>query len=175
MFDARLHELKMQEALGPRRVIVRRPTPSDAASLAMLFSEMQTHYGCPVPDEKALQAGRLACKPVATEFDPRVLIAVLDDVIIGSIVLNVTFPAFELSQSLYIRDLYVSHRIRRSGIGQKLVRAAARLAFQEGFCALDWTTDTANSAARKMYESCGANALTRTYYRLTPQDISSEL
>jgi hypothetical protein len=27
-------------------------------------------------------------------------------------------------------------------------------------------TDSANSAARKMYESCGAKQLARTYYRL---------
>ena len=42
----------------------------------------------------------------------------------------------------------------------------ARLAVNEGFSALEWTTDSANTAARKMYEICGAKHLDRVYYRL---------
>ena len=72
------------------------------------------------------------------------LIAVTDDAIVGSIVLNVTFPAFELSRSLYIRDLYVARSMRRYGVGQALVKAAARLTYAQGFSALDWTTETGN-------------------------------
>jgi GNAT superfamily N-acetyltransferase len=88
-------------------------------------------------------------------------------------VLNVTFPAFELSCSLYIRDLYVSRSMRRYGVGQALVKAAATLTYTEGYSALDWTTETANSAARQMYESCGARVLPRTYYRLARGDMEA--
>ena len=86
--------------------------------------------------------------------------------IVGSIVMNVTFPAFELTLSLHIRDLYVAKAARRCGIGRMLVKAGARLAVSEGFSALEWTTDAANTAARKMYEICGAKLLDRAYYRL---------
>ncbi|WP_428488342.1 GNAT family N-acetyltransferase [Rhodopila sp.] len=134
---------------------------------------MQRHYGRPVTSQQAIEAATLACKPMGSLFDPRVLLAVADHAIVGSIVLNVTFPAFELSRALYIRDLYVAASMRRYGVGQALVRAAAQLTYAEGFSALDWTTETNNTAARQMYESCGARVLPRTYYRLAREDIDA--
>nr|WP_294521050.1 GNAT family N-acetyltransferase [uncultured Rhodopila sp.] len=152
--------------------VVRVPTANDVEGLAALFSEMQQHYRRPVIDATALNAARLACRPPESTFDPRVLIAVQDDRILGSIVLNVTFPAFELSLALYIRDLYVSALARRSGVGRDLVNAAARLTYAEGYSALDWTTEATNQAAQKMYESCGARLLSRIYYRLAREDLT---
>jgi ribosomal protein S18 acetylase RimI-like enzyme len=156
-------------------ITVCRPTQSDMFGVAALFSEMQRHYGQPVPDERALEAAMLACRPVSSMFDPRVMIAAMDGAIVGSIALNVTFPARELTQALYVRDLYVAQSARRRGVGRALVRAAARLTFAEGFSALDWTTATDNAAARQMYESCGAQALRRTYYRIARDDICGDL
>jgi GNAT superfamily N-acetyltransferase len=153
---------------------VRGPTQQDIPGLAMLFSEMQRHYRRPVTDQQAFEAATLACRPARATFDPRVLIALVDDAIVGSIVLNVTFPAFELSRSLYIRDLYVARSARRTGVGQTLVRAAAQLTYSQGFSALDWTTETGNAAARQMYESCGARVLGRTYYRLAREDMDTD-
>jgi GNAT superfamily N-acetyltransferase len=151
---------------------VRAPISRDISVLAALFSEMQHHYRRPVTDEQAIEAATLACRPVRDIFDPRVLIAIGDDTVVGSIVLNVTFPAFELSRALYIRDLYVVRTMRRRGVGQTLVRAAAQLTYAAGFSALDWTTETGNCAARQMYEGCGARVLERTYYRLAREDIT---
>jgi GNAT superfamily N-acetyltransferase len=152
-------------------ITVRSPTPQDVAALAALFAEMQRHYRRPVTDEQATEAAALACQPIRGTFDPRVLIAFVGEAIAGSVVLNVTFPAFELSRSLYIRDLYVARSMRRCGVGQTLVKAAARLTYSQGFSALDWTTETGNTAARQMYESCGARVLGRTYYRLAREDM----
>jgi GNAT superfamily N-acetyltransferase len=159
---------------GPS-IIVRTPIPGDAPGLAILFSEMQRYYRRPVPDNQAEKAALLACKPVTATFDPRVLIATLDGAIVGSIVLNVSFPAFELSLALYIRDLYVAQSVRRHGVGQALVMAAAKLTYAEGFSALDWTTESGNVAARQMYESCGARLLPRAYYRLAREDMDQNL
>jgi GNAT superfamily N-acetyltransferase len=161
----------LSDALG---ITVRSPTSLDVPGLAALFSEMQSHYRRPVTDEQAIEAATLACQPVRATFDPRVLIAVADNRIGGSIVLNVTFPAFELSRALYIRDLYVARSMRRRGVGQTLVKAAARLTYAQEFSALDWTTETGNIAARQMYESCGARVLPRTYYRLAREDMDGE-
>ena len=90
------------------QVAFRSPAHLDISSLAALFSEMQGHYQRPVTDEQAVEAAILACQPVRTMFDPRVVIAALDTIVVGSIILNVTFPAFELTRALYIRDLFVS-------------------------------------------------------------------
>jgi GNAT superfamily N-acetyltransferase len=152
-------------------VVVRRPSVTDASGLGRLFSEMQHHYGCPVSDAAADTAAGLACKPPVDTFDPRVLIALAGEEIVGSLVMNVTFPAFELTLSLYIRDLYVAERMRRCGVGRALVKAGARIALNEGFSALEWTTKSTNAAARKMYEACGARLLDRTFYHLFGDDL----
>jgi GNAT superfamily N-acetyltransferase len=153
-------------------IVVRAPTSDDVEGLATLFSEMQRHYRRPVTDEQALAAARLACQPPVATFDPRVFLAFLNETIAGSIVLNVTFPAYELTQALYIRDLYVAASARRAGVGQALVTEAAHYTYASGFSALDWTTDAGNDAARAMYESCGARLLPRIYYRLAREDMT---
>jgi ribosomal protein S18 acetylase RimI-like enzyme len=167
-------EVQSVPALRARTVTVRGPTSLDAPAMAALFSEMQRHYRRPVTDTQAREAAILACQPIRAMFDPRVLVAEVDGAIVGSIVLNVTFPAFELSRSLYIRDLYVASSMRRRGVGQALVQAAAHLTYAQGFSAIDWTTETSNTAARQMYESCGARVLPRTYYRLAREDMTTE-
>jgi GNAT superfamily N-acetyltransferase len=116
-------------------------------------------------------AAKLACRPPVEKFDPRALVALNGGRIVGSIIMNVTFPAFELTLSLHIRDLYVAKAARRCGVGRTLVNAAARLAVIEGFSALEWTTDATNTAARHMYEVCGAKLLERVYYRLSDDTL----
>lgn len=173
MLNTLLREVVATAGSESPRINVRGPTLSDVTGLARLFSEMQRHYNRPVPNALAVDAAELACKPITATFDPRVLIAIVDSAIVGSIVLNVVFPAYELSRALYIRDLYVARSVRRSGVGQALVQAAAHLTYSQGFSALDWTTETGNTAARQMYESCGARVLPRTYYRLAREDMGA--
>jgi len=152
-------------------VMARRPEPADVPLVAALSSEMQQHYGAPVTDEAAELAAHLACRPVTGEFDPRTIIALCGDTVCGSIVLNVTFPASELTRSLYVRDLYVARAMRRRGVGQVLLAAAARLTLAEGFSALDWTTEGANQAAQALYDATGASRLNRTFYRLAGEGL----
>ena len=164
---------KEPEGRAISEVAIRAPSTEDVEGLAALFSEMQRHYQRPVPDETAVEAARLACRPPVATFDPRVLVAVKDGRIVGSVVLNVTFPAYELTRALYIRDLYVSASARRTGVARALVNAAAQLTYSAGYSALDWTTEATNDAAHKMYESCGARLLPRIYYRLAREDLAA--
>lgn len=149
---------------APDDIVVRRPTDADIPGLAAHFLEMQFHYNCPVSDAVAAEAAALMCKPPTSTFDPRVLIAAAGNTVVGSLVMNVTFPAYALTKALYIRDLYVAKTMRRHSVGRMLVTAATHLAVSEGFSAVEWTTDSANKAARKLYESCGARQIDRTYF-----------
>lgn len=153
---------------------IRRAGPGDISSLAELFAEMQSHYKQPVDPLTAHRAASLACQDAPTDtFAPRTLIAVgKSEELCGSIVLNVTFPAAELSRSLYIRDLYVASAARRRGVARALLRSAARLTLAEGFSALDWTADAANHPARTMYERAGAQPVGRVFYRLADQRLA---
>jgi len=152
---------------------IRSPGPADAPELARLFSEMQRHYGEPVPDGASLAAAMTACSaPAGEAFAPRTFVAAdAAGAIWASIVLNVTFPASRLSRSLYVRDLYVAAAARRQGLARALLRAAARLTLAEGYSALDWTTDAGNAPARTMYEGAGAQPIGRVYYRMTGERL----
>jgi ribosomal protein S18 acetylase RimI-like enzyme len=154
----------MDQFVPAEGIVVRRPSDADIPGLAAHFSEMQSHYKQPVSDEAATVAATLACKPAVSTFDPRVLVALKGGVIVGSLVMNVTFPATELALALYIRDLYVAKSARRHGVGQQLLANAMLLRVSEGFSALEWTTDSSNAAARRLYEACGARKLERTYF-----------
>jgi GNAT superfamily N-acetyltransferase len=145
---------------------IRAAGASDVDALALLMAEMQMHYGAPVPDAQAREAAQLLCNLPAEGFNPRTLLAISDEIVIGSCVLNVMLPAAELRRSLYIRDLFVSARARRHGTGRALVEGAARLAREGGFCALDWTTDSLNLPARRLYDGMGGRVVGRTYYRI---------
>lgn len=146
--------------------VVRAAGVSDVEGLAVLLSEMQAHYGAPVSEPQALEAAQLLCNLPPEGFNPRTLLAFENNVAIGSCVLNVMLPAAELRRSLYVRDLYVSARARRRGTGRALVVGAARVAREGGFCALDWTTDSLNLPARRLYDGAGGRVLGRTYYRI---------
>ena len=155
-------------------VIVRSATPADADALAGLFFEMQGHYGDPVPQDAALEAARTLCALPPEGFNPRTLLAEVDGTVVGSCVLNVMMPAARLQRSLYIRDLYVGSANRRKGVGVSLVRAALRLVEEGGFCALDWTADSKNRIAIRMYQDNGAQPIERTYFRLQPLRLMSD-
>jgi ribosomal protein S18 acetylase RimI-like enzyme len=154
----RLHQVRAED------IVIRRPSDGDVSGLAALFSEMQSHYNRPVAAVVAAKAAALACKLPTSTFDPRVLIASVGNAVFGSLVMNVTFPASELTLALYIRDLYVAQTMRRYGVGRMLVTAAMKLTVAEGFSAVEWTMDSTNKAARRLYEECGARQMDRTYF-----------
>jgi ribosomal protein S18 acetylase RimI-like enzyme len=154
---------------------IRPASPGDEEELALLLSEMQQHYGASVPDEQARAAARLLCNLPSEGFNPRTFLAFADGSLIGSCVLNVMLPAAELRRSLYIRDLFVSARSRRRGVGRALVTAAARMVRTDGFCALDWTTDSENLPARRLYDRAGGRVIGRTYYRMEHATIDALL
>lgn len=158
---------------APGEFAVRTPTAVDARSLASLWAEMQRHYGQPVADASAAAAAAFACEAGhASGFDPRVLVSVADTgAVVGALVMNVTFPAVELTRSLYIRDLYVAMVARRRGVARSLLRTAAALTLSEGFSALEWTADARNTDACRFYESAGAVRLDRVYFRLSGSDL----
>src|SRR5208283_2369776 len=104
MLTSVAQELASPVATQTPDIDVRSPTSFDVPGLAALFSEMQRHYNRPVPDDQAVEAALLACKPITATFDPRVLIAAVDRTSVAPILFNVLFPAHESSPPRYFRS-----------------------------------------------------------------------
>lgn len=78
-----------------------------------------------------------------------------------------TYSTFLAKPTLYLEDLFVLPEHRRAGVGEKVLRALARVAKKKGcgrmeWCVLDW-----NKNAIRFYNKLGAKHLKEWYfYRL---------
>lgn len=84
-----------------------------------------------------------------------VLVAEIDGAFAG---LCLTFPSFSTwrgEPGIYVQDLYVDAALGGRGIGQKLLRAAARRARAKGAGYLRLSVDIDNSKAQAFYERLG--------------------
>jgi hypothetical protein len=96
------YPVKLCDAAQPRRLAeqpysIRRLAPQDAAALAMLWAEMQRHYGKPVTEAAALAAATQACEAQHDAgFAPRILVAqAADGSLAGSFAGKLTFSTIE--------------------------------------------------------------------------------
>jgi GNAT superfamily N-acetyltransferase len=58
--------------------------------------------------------------------------------------------------TLYVKELYVAERARGAGLGEALMRAAARAAVAHGCNAIKWTVADWNEPAKRFYQRLGA-------------------
>ena len=68
---------------------------------------------------------------------------------------------------LFLKDLYVTEQARGLGIGRALLVAMARIAVDENYCRIDWTTDATNEGAQRLYDRLGVPRHDKAFYRLS--------
>ncbi|WP_020519412.1 GNAT family N-acetyltransferase [Catelliglobosispora koreensis] len=64
-------------------------------------------------------------------------------------------PAADLTQSLYLKELYVSEAERRSGVGKLLMDRLIEIAQETACSRVEWTADSDNPLAIAFYERRG--------------------
>lgn len=73
---------------------------------------------------------------------------------------------------IWLEDLYVTPRLRGTGLGHALLAELARICVRNGYGRLDWWVLDWNSAARSFYESLGAAAMDDwTVHRITGPEL----
>jgi len=60
---------------------------------------------------------------------------------------------------------------RGTGAGTALLRDMAKVARDEGYCRIDWTTDPGNVDAQRLYDRLGVPRLEKVFYRLAGADL----
>lgn len=69
---------------------------------------------------------------------------------------------------MYLKDLFVSSKVRGKGVGLKLMKYLASLAIKCGCQRLDWTAESSNPNAGQFYRSIGATLIhEKEYYRFS--------
>jgi len=148
---------------------VRRAVAADHARLARLLSEMQAHYGSPDPPGGAAEMARLLTRD--GERLPFALLAERDRELLGLATLNPILFGGAFQWMLFLKDLYVTRTARSLGIGRVLLAAAARVALDQDYCRIDWTTDATNEGAQRLYDRLGVPSHDKRFYRLSGDDL----
>ena len=93
----------------------------------------------------------------------RLLVATVDEVIVGSL----TLVLFRLPTGLraWIEDVVVDESVRRRGIGEALSREALRIAKDNGARTVDLTSRPSRKAANRLYQRLGFKPRETNVYR----------
>jgi ribosomal protein S18 acetylase RimI-like enzyme len=150
-------------------VNVRRAVAADRAVLARLLSDMQAHYGSPDPPGGADKMAGLLTRD--GERLPFALLAEHNGTVLGLATLTPVLFGGAFQWLLFLKDLYVTEQARRLGIGRALLVAMARIAVDEDYCRIDWTTDATNEGAQRLYDRLGIPRHAKPFYRLSGEDL----
>jgi ribosomal protein S18 acetylase RimI-like enzyme len=78
--------------------------------------------------------------------------------LLGMLVYYLIPFTFRARPTLYIKELYVGDSARRRGVGEELMRAAAKEAVLHGCATIKWQVAHWNALARAFYEKLGGAA-----------------
>jgi GNAT superfamily N-acetyltransferase len=143
-------------------------TPEDAADLVDLLEEMDRFYGVtdfePAEDRRAQLRAQLFSSPAAGH----VILARVDGTLLGLASYSFLWPAVGLTQSLFLKELYVRASHQGQGIGRALIDRVFQIAADTGSSRVEWMTEQTNTEAQAFYERCGHKPNTdKVFYRAT--------
>jgi GNAT superfamily N-acetyltransferase len=130
---------------------------------------MQAHYGSPDPPGGAAEMARLLTRP--GERLPFALVAERDGTLLGMASLSPVLFGGAFQWELFLKDLYVTEQARGLGIGRALLVAMARIAVEQNYCRIDWTTDATNEGAQRLYDRLGVPRHDKVFYRLSGDNL----
>jgi GNAT superfamily N-acetyltransferase len=147
-------------------VTVEPAEAKDAEAIARLLEEMDRFYGGTPNEPLDLQLAQISAALFRAASTARALLAWEDDVLVGLASYSLLWPAVGLTQSLYLKELYVAESNRYQGIGKTLMEALFSIANDLGCSRVEWTTDTSNTAAQRFYEELGVKPhAAKIFYR----------
>jgi len=138
---------------GADSLVIRPMIAGDGEAVARLAREMALALAEPDPmlAAKDLRETGFGAEPWFEGF-----VAETDGAVIGYVMACRRYEAHMGKRRLWIADLYVEARARRSGAGRALMRAIAARAAALGCDRLCWDLWTRNDRARAFYEALGA-------------------
>lgn len=141
---------------------------TDLPQIAHLLEEMDRFYGVTEfepADVRQSQIRSLIFRDPPAAF---VLIARDDDSVVGLASYSFLWPAVGLTQSLFLKELYVAQSHRRQGVGRLLMHRVFAIAAETECSRVEWMTEQANTEAQAFYAGLSHKPNTeKVFYRAT--------
>ena len=151
---------KRPQVTSAAHATIRVAGLQDSAHIDVLLGEL----GYPANEE--FVRGRLAA--ISPRPDAKVLIADLDAEVVGLVCLQI-IPLFHLPEPLgRITTLVISSKLKRCGIGRRLIAAAETLAWEHGCDAIELTSGDHRGDAHAFYEAVGYEQMSRRFIKFRP-------
>jgi GNAT superfamily N-acetyltransferase len=139
----------------PTEPTVRPAAPEDAAALAPLVAGLMAEEGKtnapPAPDQ--LAAWLTGAAPMV-----EVLLAEADDRALGYLAFYRAFSLFRPGPVMLVENVYVAPPVRGTGVGKRLLAAAAHTALERGWGRLELNVAEDNPGAAAAYAALGFTA-----------------
>jgi GNAT superfamily N-acetyltransferase len=130
----------------------------DLLAVAAVLEELDRYYGSqdepPPLEQRVEQMKALLFRDQPAAY---VLLARDDDRVVGLVTYSFQWPAVGITQSIFIKELYVLEAYRQRGIGRLLMQAVCRVAVEQGCSRVEWMADTDNPAALRFYNGLGVD------------------
>lgn len=141
---------------------IRKVTATDIELLCPVFVDMERHY------EGASAIGEAAVRTRLGHFlqsGNGIMLVAVDDGALGILSMFEMFPGVALRPVWFMKELYVAEWARGRGVGEALIREAAKIVVEQGGSRLDFTTGRDNSGAQRFYSRVGANEVECAFLR----------
>lgn len=146
---------------------IRFATLEDAETVAKLIRDMDRHYR---PDEELRPEAdyRQMTEQTIANFEGTRFVVARDEEGrgVGLACVAVLRPGRDLQGLVYLKDLYVSEPARGCGLGTQIISFLSAYAVENDIGRMDFTTDTDNVGAQRLYDSLGGIRKEKVYYTL---------
>ncbi len=153
--------------------VVRPAGPEDAEAIAALMDELDRFYGADLVEPVEQRAAQIRATVLSSLPPAHVLLAWEGNQPVGLATYSFLWPAAGVTQSLYLKELYVAADHRRRGVGELLLQHVCQVALDYDCSRVEWTTDDGNRHAQAFYEELGvAKNHAKIVYRLEGASIA---
>jgi GNAT superfamily N-acetyltransferase len=138
-------------------IAIRPAAPADVELIYSLIKELAEYERA--PEKVTGTPEQLAEALFGPDPAGEALIAEIAGEPVGFALFHGSFSTWECRPGLWLEDLYVPPRHRRSGVGGALLARVAEIAVQRGCARLEWAALDWNTPALDFYAKLGAEPL----------------
>lgn len=155
------------------KVRIVRATPENADALISLINElaMFERLEPPTPGARDRLRRHLAESPAPFHA----FLAYMDGSPVGYITYYFTYSTFLAAPTLFLEDIYVQEKVRRTGVGRELFNFCVREALEKGCGRMEWCALNWNVEAMRFYQRLGGRRMEWTFFRMDREDMARSM